>query len=182
MKIIEVNEVDFTTENGSYRNEYLGNIVKVRSTDDFLYFTRTGDQYCYLKKELVEIIQEFLKKFSGEQNEVETRKEPDLSEIEQIEEIEELQKQKYSGEIRKAINFDERIKIMEKDEPLFIFINFLHAQQIQIGRKNIINNNFVKEPEKGESILSKLKNFFKSYIFDFRFDSKFFKMVKNLFS
>jgi len=101
---------------------------------------------------------------------------------ESIEEIEELQKQKYSGEIRKAINFDERIKIMEKDEPLFIFINFLHAQQIQIGRKNIINNNFVKEPEKGESILSKLKNFFKSYIFDFRFDSKFFKMVKNLFS
>lgn len=87
MKIIEVNEVDFATENGSYRNEYLGNIVKVRSTDDFLYFTRTGDQYCYLKKELVEIIREFLKKFPDEQNKVETRKEPVLPEVEQIEEL-----------------------------------------------------------------------------------------------
>ena len=75
MKIIEVNEIDFTMENGSYKDEYLGNIVKVRSTDDYLYFTKVGDQYCYLQKELVEIIQELLKEaLKSNCNELEVEK------------------------------------------------------------------------------------------------------------
>jgi len=96
MEIIEVNEIDFTMKNGSYKDEYLGNIVKVRSTGDCLYFTKTGDRYCYLHEELIETIQKFLQMFSNDkQDKVETRKQSGLPEIEQIEKIEELQAREY---------------------------------------------------------------------------------------